>query len=130
VAARAVAMLSYRSAGGFAERQGEPSPDKLDDFRSAAYQRYQGQKLSRRFNAFTYWTLSKAMDSHHIARSRVSVQSALLQVRARTLVIGIESDLLFPIAEQQVLASGIPGATLEIIHSLYGHDGFLVELIN
>lgn len=126
-AARAIAMLSYRSSEGFEERQSEKTANKVDDFRAASYQRYQGQKLAARFNAFTYWTLSKAMDSHHIARSRRSIAEALLQVKAKTLVVGIETDILFPLMEQRLLASGIPGATLEIIHSLYGHDGFLVE---
>jgi homoserine O-acetyltransferase len=52
---------------------------------------------------------------------------ALRLVQARTLVIGIESDLLFPLQEQQLLADLIPGATFRMIHSLYGHDGFLLE---
>ena len=59
-AARAIAMLSYRSFDGFAERQAEKSNEKVDDFKAATYQQYQGQKLVSRFNAFTYWTLSKA----------------------------------------------------------------------
>lgn len=126
-AARAIAMLSYRSIEGFAERQSEKGDDKIDDFRAASYQRYQGQKLAGRFNAFTYWILSKAMDSHNVGRNRESITAALHEVKARTLLIGIESDLLFPLPEQEFLASKIAGAKLEIIHSLYGHDGFLVE---
>ncbi len=126
-AARAIAMLSYRSIEGFEERQSEKTAEKIDDFRAASYQRYQGHKLAARFNAFTYWTLSKAMDSHNIGRSRAGIGAALKQVQAKTLVVGIETDLLFPVAEQRLLASGISKATLEIIHSLYGHDGFLVE---
>lgn len=126
-AARAIAMLSYRSFDGFAERQAEKSNEKVDDFKAATYQQYQGQKLVSRFNAFTYWTLSKAMDNHHVGRSRESIQWALHQVKAKTLVVGIESDILFPVSEQELLSKNIPKAKLEIIHSLYGHDGFLVE---
>ncbi len=126
-AARAIAMLSYRSFEGFVERQREKTSDKLDDFRAASYQRYQGQKLAGRFNAFTYWTLSKAMDNHNLGRSRKSIEAALKQIKARTLVVGIESDILFPVSEQKFLADTISKAKLEIIHSLYGHDGFLVE---
>jgi homoserine O-acetyltransferase len=126
-AARAVAMLSYRSFDGFSETQAEKSPGTMDGFRAASYQRYQGKKLADRFNAFTYWTLSKAMDSHHVGRKRKSVEETLHGVTAKTLVIGIESDILFPLSEQEFLSAGIPGASLEIIHSLYGHDGFLVE---
>lgn len=127
IAARAVGMLSYRSYEGFAERQSEKSSDKTDEFRAATYQRYQGQKLADRFNAFTYWTLSKAMDSHHVGRSRGSIEQALGEVKATTLVIGIESDVLFPLGEQKFLAANIKGARLEVVHSLFGHDGFLVE---
>jgi homoserine O-acetyltransferase len=126
-AARAIAMLSYRSIRGFAERQSENTDDRTDDFRAASYQRYQGQKLAARFNAFTYWILSKAMDSHNVGRHRASIDAALRNVKAKTLLIGIESDLLFPVAEQKFLASRINNAQLEVIHSLYGHDGFLVE---
>ena len=67
------------------------------------------------------------MDNHNVGRGRKSIEAALKTIKARTLVVGIESDLLFPISEQQHLASSIQKAKLEVIHSLYGHDGFLVE---
>jgi len=127
IAARAVAMLSYRSFNGFSERQSEQDSGKTDDYRSSSYLRYQGKKLADRFNAFTYWILSKAMDNHHVGRNRESIESALGKIKARTLVIGIESDILFPLSEQKFLAENIHKAKLEVIHSLYGHDGFLVE---
>jgi len=126
-AARAMAMLSYRSAEGFQERQWETSSEKLGDFRAASYLQYQGRKLAGRFNAFTYWILTKAMDNHHVGRGRGVLEDVLKRVKSKTLVVGIESDLLFPFAEQRLLAKCIPGATLEKIQSLYGHDGFLVE---
>ena len=62
-----------------------------------------------------------------MGRQRVSAADALQQIRAKALVIGIESDILFPLSEQQFLSQHIPGATLEIISSNYGDDGFLVE---
>ena len=67
------------------------------------------------------------MDSHNVARGRGSLQRALAKVKANTQVIAISSDLLFPISESQTLAEGIPNAQLDVIHSLYGHDGFLIE---
>lgn len=127
-AARAIGMISYRAYQTFAETQAEKSPDKLDDFRASSYQRYQGQKLANRFNAFTYWTLSKAMDSHHVGRGRESAAKALATIKAKTLVVGIENDILFPLSEQQFLADHIPGAKLEVLISAYGHDGFLAEV--
>jgi len=127
-AARAIGMLSYRAYKGFGETQSERDSATIDNFRASSYQQYQGQKLANRFNAFTYWILSKAMDSHHLGRGRESIESALQSIKAETLVMGIESDILFPIAEQKFLASTIPNARFEKIDSLFGHDGFLVEI--
>ena len=126
-AARAIGMISYRHYNTFQQTQAEKTADKLDDYRAASYQKYQGQKLANRFNAFTYWLLSKMMDSHHVGRGRGSAEEALRKITARTLVIGIDTDLLFPVSEQEYLANKIPNARLEVILSEYGHDGFLVE---
>lgn len=126
-AARAIGMISYRHYDTFLKTQNEKSADKLDDYRAASYQQYQGQKLANRFNAFTYWILTKIMDSHHVGRGKKNAEEALKKIKARTLVVGIDSDILFPIAEQEYLAQQIPDARLESITSLYGHDGFLVE---
>ena len=49
------------------------------------------------------------------------------QLRAPVLIVGIDSDVLYPIEEQQRLAAAIPGSTLRIVHSFEGHDGFLLE---
>lgn len=125
-AARSLAILSYRHYITFDLKQYE-TEDKIDDFRASSYQRYQGQKLSRRFNAYSYITLSKAMDSHHVGRKRGGIPHALSLVKAKTAVIGINTDVLFPLVEQKLLADQIPGATLDKIHSDYGHDGFLLE---
>jgi homoserine O-acetyltransferase len=126
-AARAIGMISYRQYQTYEATQSEKNNETLEDFRASTYQRYQGDKLANRFNTFTYWTLSKVMDSHNVGRKRGSIEAALATIRAKTLVIGIDSDILFPLTEQKFLAEQIPGAKLEIISSLYGHDGFLVE---
>lgn len=126
-AARAVAMLSYRNYETYAGAQSDPDEEKIDDFRASSYQRYQGDKLVRRFNAYSYWALSKAMDSHNLGRGRGSAAEVLMGIRARTLVVGISSDVLFPPAEQRFIARHLPGAQYREIPSVYGHDGFLVE---
>jgi homoserine O-acetyltransferase/O-succinyltransferase len=126
-AARAIAMLSYRNYTMFENTQTDIE-EKLDDFRAASYQRYQGLKLKKRFSAASYYTLSKAMDSHHVGRGRASMHEALAQIKARTLVVGISTDILFPPKEQEFLAECIPDAVLQIIPSEYGHDGFLIEV--
>jgi homoserine O-acetyltransferase len=126
-AARAIGMISYRHYDTYQATQSEKNNDTVDDYRAATYQRYQGEKLASRFNAFTYWRLSKMMDSHNVGRSRESIENALQRITAKTLVVGIENDLLFPIHEQKFLTQHIPKATFEAINSVYGHDGFLVE---
>jgi homoserine O-acetyltransferase len=67
------------------------------------------------------------MDSHSIARGRESLQQALQQIRSKTMVIGITTDILFPLSEQIFIASNISNAHFIEIDSLYGHDGFLLE---
>jgi homoserine O-acetyltransferase/O-succinyltransferase len=126
-AARAMGMISFRSFEAFAETQEEKDLDKLDDFRAASYQRYQGLKLANRFNAFTYWTLTKAMDSHNVGRGRGGIEKALKTIKAKTLVVGMDSDILFPLIEQKFLVDFIPDAKFEIVSTPYGHDGFLIE---
>lgn len=127
IAARSIAMLSYRSYAGYAETQTNPGSHTTDNFLAASYQEYQGRKLADRFNAYAYTTLSKAMDSHHLGRNRGELQEVLSTFRARTLVIGIDSDGLFPLVEQEFLARHIPKAFYAVIQSDYGHDGFLIE---
>ena len=126
--ARAIAMLSYRNYHVYESTQTDDH-EKIDNFKASSYQRYQGMKLKKRFDANSYWTLSKAMDSHNVARGRKSAKKALAEIKANTLVIGITSDLLYPIQEQQYLASHISNAKLEKIKSEYGHDGFLTETL-
>ena len=126
-AARAIAMLSYRHYKTYHKTQSEKDDEKIDDYRASSYQRYQGTKLWNRFNIYAYLTLSKAMDSHNVGRNRGGVEQALSRVIAKTLVIGIQSDILFPIEEQMILANGIPNTQIELLDSIYGHDGFLVE---
>lgn len=125
--ARSIALLSYRNYSTYAATQLEEEEDKLEHFRATSYQQYQGQKLQKRFNAFAYWTLSKAMDNHHVGRGRGGVKAALGQIKSRTLVIGVDTDVLFPVSEQRFLADNIPNACYYEIQSLYGHDGFLIE---
>jgi len=126
-AARAIAMLSYRHYKTYLNSQSEETEDKIDAFKASSYQRYQGHKFWDRFDVYTYLTLSRAMDSHNVARNRASMEHSLGQIKAKTLVIGIQSDILFPMEEQMVLANHIPSAQIELLDSIYGHDGFLVE---
>ncbi len=126
-AARSIALLSYRNYQTYQFSQSETTNEKITDFKSESYQRYQGEKLAKRFNAFSYYFLTKSMDAHNIGRNREGSIAALQIIKAKTLVISINSDLLFPPSEQQFLAANIPGAAYKSIESIYGHDGFLLE---
>ena len=126
-AARSFALLSYRNYKTYAVTQQEEGDNGADGFRASSYQGYQGEKLVKRFNAYSYWYLTKAMDSHNVGRNRKGVEKALSAITAKTLVIGIKSDMLFPIEEQQCLFQHIPKAAFAEVDSFYGHDGFLIE---
>ncbi|EAY24764.1 homoserine O-acetyltransferase family protein [Microscilla marina] len=125
--ARSIALLSYRHYGVYKATQTDQDTSKLENFRATSYQEYQGKKLQKRFNAYAYWTLSKAMDSHNVGRGRGGEKAALTRIKARTVVIGVDTDVLFPVSEQKFLAAHIPQAQYYEIQSLYGHDGFLIE---
>jgi len=125
--ARSIALLSYRTYDAYTATQLESVNDKTGSFRASSYQNYQGEKLCKRFNAYSYWYLTKAMDSHNVGRGRQSTSHALALIKANTLVIGIENDVLFPITEQEFLANHIEGAEFHSLKSAYGHDGFLIE---
>lgn len=127
-AARSIGLLSYRNYQAYCKTQPEPENVNFDNFKASSYQKYQGEKLAKRFNAYTYWILSKAMDSHNILRNRSDNPSDVLsKIKVNTLVLGINSDYLFPLTEQKVLAYNIPGSMFTTIDSEFGHDGFLLE---
>ena len=125
--ARSVALISYRHYETYLHSQHDDNNLQIENFKSESYQRYQGEKLAKRFHAFSYYKLSQSMDSHNVGRGRESIQKALQQIKAKTLAIGIETDILFPIIEQQFIAANVPGAAYKSISSSFGHDGFLLE---
>lgn len=126
-AARAVALLSYRSYETYNASQKDDNHELLEGFKVESYQKYQGEKLAKRFNPAAYYSLTKTMDSHNVARGRKDAASVLNNIKVRTIVVSISSDILFPPSEQRFLADNIKGAIYKEIESAYGHDGFLVE---
>ena len=126
--ARSTALLSYRNYQCYMLTQKEDNDQVTDNFKASSYQQYQGLKLYKRFNAYTYWFLSKAMDSHNVGRGRESVTAALAKVKAKTTLIGIRTDVLFPLTEQRFMAMHIERSSYHEIDSDFGHDGFLLEL--
>lgn len=125
-ASRAFGMVVYRSFDCFNHFQKEEE-DIVGEYKAESYQRYQGKKLVDRFNAYSYDTLLKALDSHNVGRYRGTIEQALAKIKAKAILIGIESDILYPKQEQFFLHEHIPDSYYESIDSLYGHDGFLIE---
>ena len=129
-AARAIGMLTYRNYGIMVKQQTDADAEKTDNYKASSYINYQGDKLVKRFNAYSYWYLTKSMDSHHLARGRGGkIESVLQNIKQRTLVIGISSDILCPLQEQHYISDHMPCATLIEIDSAFGHDGFMVESV-
>jgi homoserine O-acetyltransferase len=135
--ARRMALLTYRSATELNARferswQSEISPQGDGGrFAVESYLDFHGNKFTRRFDANSYITLVEAMNSHDVGRGRGGVASALSRVSARSLVLGIDSDRLFPVDGQNVIArhlsGNIDGTQPVVLESSFGHDGFLIE---
>lgn len=130
--ARSMALLSYRGPEAYnitqAERDGKYPEDGYPFARRVhTYQRHQGKKLMDRFNAYSYYRLSQAVDSHNVARGRGSMEETLRSFKPKALVVAITSDILFPPSDHNDLAQYIPGAQFHVIDSAFGHDGFLLE---
>ena len=131
--ARRIAHLTYRGEAELDSRfanlaQGDEDPTTGGRYAVQSYLEHQGGKLVSRFDAGTYVALTDALSSHDVGRDRGGVQAALTGCPVPVLVAGITSDRLYPLRQQQELADLLPGcAGLQVVDSIYGHDGFLVE---
>jgi homoserine O-acetyltransferase len=129
-AARAIAMITYRSAAEFAARFGRESSRLPGRFDVDSYLRRQGEKLVARFNAESYVSLTRSMDLHDVGEIGEAARETTARV-ASLVGVGVDSDILYPAAEVRqwvdaYRAAGAP-ATYREIASLYGHDAFLIE---
>ncbi|HEX4945975.1 MAG TPA: homoserine O-acetyltransferase [Blastocatellia bacterium] len=137
--ARQIAMISYKSAELFAERYGrEPNRNGEDPHRSllerynvAGYLDYQGDIFTKRFDPDTYLIITKLMDNFDPQIGDETLQAALSRITARVLLIGIESDWLFPPEDVEALAAQMKAANVAVEYAklitTHGHDGFLAE---
>ncbi|HEY5229496.1 MAG TPA: homoserine O-acetyltransferase [Galbitalea sp.] len=135
--ARRMALLNYRSPTELNDRFQRSWQSGISPLGSGgryaveSYLDFHGNKFTRRFDANSYITLVNAMNSHDIGRERGGVAAALSRVTARALVLGIDSDRLFPLDHQRLIASLLPSTIddgeVVVISSPFGHDGFLIE---
>jgi homoserine O-acetyltransferase len=124
--ARMIAISTYRSWASFRERFGRQYQSE-QEFAIASYLDHHGKKLVERFDANTYITLSRAMDSHDVTRGDNTYESILQTIHQPTLIVAIDSDILYPSIEQEELATLIPQAELVRLDSHHGHDAFLMD---
>ncbi|CAH0482467.1 unnamed protein product [Peronospora belbahrii] len=134
--ARQIAMISYRTHAAYAEKFGRREEEYAADKNTRlskhgryvvqSYLNYQGDKFLSRFDANSYLTLLHMMDTHDVGRGRGGVNKALSSLSQPALVIGFDSDILYPLCEQQQLADGLPNAQFATLSSVHGHDGVLL----
>lgn len=132
--ARMIAMISYRSAESFRERFGREkghTRGHRGEFDVSAYLYGQGDKLVRRFDANAYMRITTAMDAFDVGAGRGGAVKALAGFTGPGLVIGIDSDILYPVADQLEIVETLRenGNHVEYreITSIHGHDAFLME---
>jgi homoserine O-acetyltransferase len=143
--ARQIGMISYRTPIGYQNKfardkqppqstSSKESSTESPPYGSTAhwkvksYLQYQGKKFLNRFDPVTYVKMTEQMDSHDLARGRAdTVEEVLSRITIPALVMGIDSDVLYPLYEQEHLAQHLPNGQFQIIHSNDGHDGFLLE---
>ena len=132
--ARQIAHTTYRSAGeldsrfGRIRQGGEEPMGGGGRFAVQSYLDHHAAKLARRFDANSYVTLTESMLTHDLGRYRGGVDAALRTITAKSLVVAVDSDRLFLPDQSTRIAANIPGAgPVRMIHSEYGHDGFLIE---
>jgi homoserine O-acetyltransferase/O-succinyltransferase len=131
--ARGIGHISYRTELELAARFGrdhQPGEEPFVGGRYAveSYLDHHADKLVCRFDANSYLVLSQAMNHHDVGRDRGGVAAALATVTAQVSVAGMSSDWLYPVRLQQELGELIPtSSAVEIVQTISGHDGFLVE---
>lgn len=140
ILARKLGLMSYRAANEWRERfdrrrvTAERRTGKLFDmeFEIESYLDYNAKKFVYSFDANSYLYLSRAMDLFDVADHGGSVNAGLARIRTKkTLLIGVKTDILFPIYQQAELANGLKKAGQKVVYkeldSIYGHDSFLID---
>ncbi len=127
--ARMMAMVSYRSFMSFGERFGrQRALDKTNPgFLVETYLQHQGKKFIHRFDANCYVNLTWTMDTHDVSRDRGEYEHVLGSIKQPALIVGVTTDVLYPLKEQKELQRCLPRAELAVMDAPQGHDAFLIE---
>lgn len=132
--ARQIAMMSYRTHAAYMDKFGRArvAEDANADSKHGApflvqsYLAYQGEKFLSRFDVNSYMALMHMMDTHDVGRGRGGVAKALATLSQPALIVGVDSDVLYPLSEQREIAEQLPNAQFVSLSSPNGHDGFLL----
>merc|ERR1719160_2455629 len=120
-------MISYRTANAYHSKFGRDINEKSGKFQVRGYLEYQGNKFLSRFDPVSYIKCTEQMDTHDVGRGRGGPEAALSKVTAKTLVLAMTSDILYPPADSMKLQTMIPDSQYAWIETGQGHDGFLLE---
>lgn len=121
-ASSASAVPAHTAASGDGARVGLPF------WSVESYLHHQGSKFPSRFDPACYVALTYTLDTHDVGRGRGGVEAALGSLTVPVLVIGVDSDALYPLELQRNMAMATPGGSLAVLSSPHGHDGFLIEI--
>jgi homoserine O-acetyltransferase len=140
--ARMIAQVTFRTDSKFNEKFGRRLKDQnfnsdgidlFSRFEVEGYLDHHGDRLVRRFDANSYLYIGKAMDLHDVGRGRGGMEQALARIKASTLTVSIDSDILYPAYQQEIIQNHLknnsPHNRHAVIHSVEGHDGFLIDVI-
>lgn len=134
--ARKIGVISYRSSCIFHLSQSQnkvisnaaDEGGEISSFENVkSYMDYQGEQFLSRFNAYSYNALIIMMNSHDVSKGYANLKQALQRVESGVLIIGIDSDILFPVEDLKRTKKMFKQAVYKEISSIYGHDAFLVE---
>lgn len=139
--ARKLGMMTYRSAEEWEQRFGRErisfeehsSNPFYGDFSVESYLENHANKFTGQFDANCYLYLSRASDLFDLAEHGGSLENGFSRLRLRrALVIGVQTDILFPIRQQEELAEGLQPVVEDLefvrLDCIKGHDSFLVEM--
>jgi homoserine O-acetyltransferase len=134
--ARKIAMITYRTPIEFNERFGRDARDSRPHFSDGlfevqSYLNHQGKKFVDRFDPSTYLYFSRAMDLFDLAEGHDSLDAAVARIKARVLLLAMDSDLLVPRHQMEeihgAMQRGGVDTRLDVVHTKKGHDAFLAE---
>jgi len=133
--AREIGTITYRSGPEWQERfgreRGDDGPPRLDeDFQVERYLAYQGDKFCLQYDANSYLYISKAMDLFDLLEDK-GTGPLVERILCPALVIGVTTDVLFPVWQQRELAEALTKRRVAVTYveldAAYGHDAFLIE---